>query len=506
MKTLLLLVLLAVLLHPHSISGARILAVEPYGSKSHWQYMRSILDVLTTHHQVTVITPLPIGDRENYTEIDASSVLPIYLEMNTIDLIEQFGSVIDLLPPMPERSHERDICDALYDFGPVADLLRADNDDKDGHYDLVLVEPFHSSCLSYLAYRLHVPEVYAIPFAISSPTEIMFFGTESNPSYVPNLMFNGGVPKTFEQRLTNLALFVYVKFVTWLTDTRMIYRDPKRYDIPDVRHKPSMVFINTHTITEPPRPFPVNMIQIGGIHLKPPEILPYDILEFIENSPHGIIYFTFGSVSSMSTLPKHIQRTFIDTFAQVPQRILWKYECEINDLPKNIMTRKWFPQREILLHPNVKLFLSHGGISGVYEAVDAGLPILGFPLFFDQPRNVGNLVDAGMALSMDIRTITKDSLLKTINELIKNKKYTSNAKLVSKFFKDRPLSPSESVKYSIDYVLRHHRSYYLHDEAHKSASWYQNMLLDIIMVVVILLSIFLYSIYLKFKILTKYIF
>jgi len=73
-----------------------------------------------------------------------------------------------------------------------------------------------------------------------------------------------------------------------------------------------------------------------------------DILEFIENSPHGIIYFTFGSVSSMSTLPKHIKQTFIDAFAQVPQRILWKYDGEINGLPENIMTRKWFPQRDIL--------------------------------------------------------------------------------------------------------------------------------------------------------------
>lgn len=73
-----------------------------------------------------------------------------------------------------------------------------------------------------------------------------------------------------------------------------------------------------------------------------------DILEFIENSPHGIIYFTFGSVSSMSTLPKHIKQTFIESFAQVPQRVLWKYDGEINGLPENIMTRKWFPQRDIL--------------------------------------------------------------------------------------------------------------------------------------------------------------
>jgi len=74
------------------------------------------------------------------------------------------------------------------------------------------------------------------------------------------------------------------------------------------------------------------------------------------------------------------------------------------------------------VHPNVKLFISHGGISGVYEAVDAGVPVLGFPLYYDQPRNVGNLVDAGMALSMDLLTVDKIAFLEKINELINDKK------------------------------------------------------------------------------------
>lgn len=50
----------------------------------------------------------------------------------------------------------------------------------------------------------------------------------------------------------------------------------------------------------------------------------------------------------MSTLPKNILQTFIESFTQVPQRVLWKYDGEINDLPDNIMIRKWFPQRDIL--------------------------------------------------------------------------------------------------------------------------------------------------------------
>jgi len=74
------------------------------------------------------------------------------------------------------------------------------------------------------------------------------------------------------------------------------------------------------------------------------------------------------------------------------------------------------------VHPNVKLFISHGGISGVYEAVDAGVPVLGFPMFFDQPRNLKNLIDAGMAMSMDLLSLTEDPFMKAISELVNDEK------------------------------------------------------------------------------------
>lgn len=155
----------------------------------------------------------------------------------------------------------------------------------------------------------------------------------------------------------------------------------------------------------------------------------------------------------MSTFPKHIQKAFKDSLAQIPQRILWKYEGEMEDLPQNVMIKKWFPQRDILckifllaksfsnkwkmitfnflkffnftfllVHPNIKLFISHGGISGVYETVDAGVPVLGFPLFYDQHRNIANLVNNGMAISMELLSVTKETFLNSVLELLNNKK------------------------------------------------------------------------------------
>jgi len=50
----------------------------------------------------------------------------------------------------------------------------------------------------------------------------------------------------------------------------------------------------------------------------------------------------------MSSLPESIQSAFREALAKVPQKVLWKYDGEMKEKPENVMTRKWFPQREIL--------------------------------------------------------------------------------------------------------------------------------------------------------------
>lgn len=62
----------------------------------------------------------------------------------------------------------------------------------------------------------------------------------------------------------------------------------------------------------------------------------------------------------------------------------------------------------------------------MYETVDAGVPVLGFPLLYDQSRNIEMLVDVGMAVSMDIFSITKHLFLNAINEVINNTKYVNH--------------------------------------------------------------------------------
>lgn len=74
-------------------------------------------------------------------------------------------------------------------------------------------------------------------------------------------------------------------------------------------------------------------------------------------------------------------------------------------------------------HPKLKLFIYHGGLSGINEAIINQVPILGIPLFSDQHRNIATAVTLGMGLSLNYETIDKKSVVAATKEIINNKKY-----------------------------------------------------------------------------------
>lgn len=74
-----------------------------------------------------------------------------------------------------------------------------------------------------------------------------------------------------------------------------------------------------------------------------------DIEKFISEARHGVIYFSLGSNFFSNRMEEGKKRMFLDAFAQLQQRVLWKYEDDtLSNIPQNVMLRKWLPQTDIL--------------------------------------------------------------------------------------------------------------------------------------------------------------
>ena len=87
-------------------------------------------------------------------------------------------------------------------------------------------------------------------------------------------------------------------------------------------------------------------------------------------------------------MPKEKFDALLGVFKKIKQKVLWKWESDnIPNLPSNVMVQKWLPQSDVLAHKNVKLFIGHGGIFGIQEAIHRGVPMILFPFYGDQVSN-----------------------------------------------------------------------------------------------------------------------
>lgn len=144
------------------------------------------------------------------------------------------------------------------------------------------------------------------------------------------------------------------------------------------------------------------------------------------------------------------------SFSKLKQKVIMKWEDnEMPNKPDNVLIGKRMPQNEILAHPNMKLFISHCGLGSVNEAKFHGVPILGLPIFADQPKNFEAITDEGWSIGEPLGDLTEESFQRYLHEMLTNRKYSEIVKKVSNLYRDRPQSPLETAVYWVEYVLRH---------------------------------------------------
>lgn len=232
--------------------------------------------------------------------------------------------------------------------------------------------------------------------------------------------------------------------------------------LPTVRQmekKISVILVNSHLAIDHPRPSMPNVVDVGGIHLRPTKPLPQDLKEFIEGAKHGVIYISFGTNIKSADMPAAKRKIFIDSFAKLQQRVLWKCDANIlKNVSRNVLVRSWFPQHDLLAHPNVILFITHGGLFSVQESIYNGIPMLVIPFFNDQFKNAERAVREGYALSTKMTEINETSLNLYIEQLLSVPSYRKKALETSEIFRDNVVPPMQTAMYWIEYVVRHPRA------------------------------------------------
>ncbi|KAJ9601563.1 hypothetical protein L9F63_000306, partial [Diploptera punctata] len=471
--------------------GARILGLFPLPATSHMIATSTLVKELANRgHDVTVITPFkPEKPIPNY------KVIP--LTLYTVDDLRRMAGGNETVNPFEgiEITYIERIL-MMWGFGAaLCNLYLAEESvqhfmNSNEQFDVIILEAFFTDCFLGFAHKFKAPVIQISAFG---GTENLgnLVGNPSPYSYVPDPFQEFGDKMSFSERLANSVGQLLQKvakryFVRGQNEVmRKYFKDPNMPSIEELEKWTALVLVNHHFSISYPKPLVPNFVQVGGLHVKPPKKLPADLQKYIDDAPDGVIYFSMGSNLKSSNMREETVRAFTGAFSKLKQRIIWKWEADsIPGQPPNLKLAKWLPQSDILAHPNVRLFITHGGLLSTQETVDRGVPIIGIPIFGDQRLNMKRCESLGFGKLLEFKNITEESILSTLNEVLHNPKYRENAKRLSRIYKDQPLTPLQQAVFWTEYIIRHKGAPHMRSAA-LDLTWYQYFLLDVIAVLIL---------------------
>ncbi|XP_067262294.1 UDP-glucuronosyltransferase 2A1-like isoform X6 [Chanodichthys erythropterus] len=243
--------------------------------------------------------------------------------------------------------------------------------------------------------------------------------------------------------------------------------------------KADIWLIRTYWDFEYPRPLLPNFKFVGGLHCKPAKPLSKDLEKFVQSSgDHGIVVFSLGSMINNLTMER--ANTIASALGQIPQKVVWRYSGKTPEtLAPNTKLYEWIPQNDLLGHPKTKAFITHGGTNGLYEAIYHGVPMVGFPLFADQPDNMMHMKTKGAAVVLDINTMESNDLVDALKTVLNNPSYKESIMRLSRIHHDQPMKPLDQAVFWIEFVMRNKGAKHLRVQAH-DLSWYQYHCLDVV--------------------------
>ncbi|XP_064074700.1 UDP-glucosyltransferase 2-like [Vanessa tameamea] len=437
---------------------ARILALFPTPSISHQVVFRPLTQELAKRgHEVVVLTTDPAFPKgkspKNIYELDFHDLsyktwkeFYVISTGNKGDLLNQIECVFTKVTKVIEEQL-------------LSEEMQNMINNKNITFDLLIIEQFSRAALGY-SHVYKVPVIQISSFGGMTET----FESIGVPSH-PNLY-----PAPARQRILNLSIWENMlelysyrsihKAVNGMenVENEMLKKivDPNIPPISELRKNVQMVLLNIDPVWDFNRPVTKNIVHINGIHHKPKKELTEDLKLYLDNSKYGVVYVSFGTNSKPSSLPPERIQILMNTFSQLKYDIILKWDTEeLSNCPKNVRVGKWFPQSDLLSHPNIKAFVTQAGLQSTDEAINAGVPLIGIPLLGEQWFNSEKYELHKIGIKLDIETLTEEIFRNAIEAVISDPSYRNNIIKLRSITRDQAYTPLQRAVWWTEYVLRH---------------------------------------------------
>ncbi|XP_021953673.1 UDP-glucuronosyltransferase 2B31 isoform X1 [Folsomia candida] len=475
-------------------NAANILFMHPFGSPSHVMTMMPLADALSSRgHNITYIAPMRVEGVNPKIRLIVPESFAMFVKY-ILNLASDPTAAIQNKPPPPFTSFDKSYaqsCQVLINSVEFQAWLIATT-----KIDLVVTD-VTPDCGVGIAYKLNAKIIMysTLPF-FAKFTDLFTLPDEAlGTSY--DLPFRTD-SITFIDRIKSTLLPLGWAYETYqvapflesvLQEGLKIEKMPSIYDL---YKNVSLVLMAGNFITEQARSLPPMFVSVPGLHLKMKhEALPSEMEEFISSTDadvgnEGFVYVSLGTLVVANNLPQSIINVFMNSIRAFPNlKFLWKWDGEVPEkIPRNLFLASWFPQQDVLSHLKIRAFITQAGRPSVQEAIFNAVPMIAFPILFDQDFNAMQLEERGLTVRLDVHNFTDQNLQSALSSVLYDPRFKQRVQKMSNIFTDLPIPPIETAVFWTEYVLRHDHLSHLKPMA-RNLTWYQRRNLDVWLVLLL---------------------
>ncbi|XP_026735995.1 UDP-glucuronosyltransferase 2B10-like isoform X2 [Trichoplusia ni] len=454
--------------------------------------------LLDAGHEVTFVTVYPMKDvRPSLKQVDISSNKELVAKDESLMLSFMLENNVQDTDVLYIQTFFKENSRQTFTNENFTKFLQ----DTSQRFDLVLADLMESEVSAGLSVVYDCPYVWY--YSMGAHWHVLRLIDEGkNPAYDPDYLTTTIAPFSFLQRVEQLwARIKYKALKTFITlpEEKKIYEEiftpllaQRGRTLPNyenVIYNASLVFGNEHNAVKHRPSTPQNFKYVGGIHIPDPVTpLPKKLQDLMDNAKHGVIYFSMGSFFKSKHLPQSLVRGLVKTFGELKETVLWKFEEDLTDLPSNLHILQWAPQASILAHPNLKFFITHGGLLSSIEAIHFGVPVITIPVYFDQFTNAEKAVKNGYAIRVPLSYDLPETLRPAIKSMLSDDIYKKKVTELSIIYHDRLVPPGKELVHWVEHVVKTRGALHLRSPA-LNVPLYQRLFLDLLAVILVILYI-----------------
>ncbi|GMR39593.1 hypothetical protein PMAYCL1PPCAC_09788, partial [Pristionchus mayeri] len=451
-----------------SSSAHKILVYNPKYAHSHSNFLGNIADILVeAGHDVTSLIPeidVKLKDGSTKSKVvrippnpEAAAVMT-KLETGELDVF-QFSELNPIVPIVMSSNSGYMFarqCESTLDSGEVEKLQKE-------QFDVYIVETA-DICGMMLAPLLKPRAIIKTSTTILAGEQFEELGVPQPLSYSPSSNTRSLDVHSFYSRAWNLLSerIARMMFTGPRSQVDSVFRQRFGADYPTLKEisaNVAYVFTNSEPLIDFATPTMARVIEIGGLGAKEPKELDEYWTSVMTRRPKAVL-ISFGTLAKSYLMAPSTKQALLKVASTFPSvTFIWKYEKKdefaLGPAAKidNLELTDWMPQNDLLNHPNLAVFITHGGMGSVQELALRGKPAILVPIFGDQPRNAAMIEHnkLGKVLSK-LEVGNHEKIVDLLKELMENPMYAENSKRVARMLAKKPFSSKEKLLKYVEFA------------------------------------------------------